>query len=80
MVVHGQVEQSSRLNELSSNGPILRRRRGVAARVIMYNNNTGSSLGDGSPEHFPGVNQGAIEQAASDEDVPQDLALAVQGK
>ena len=46
----------------------------------MYNYNTGGSFGDGGTENFAGVNQRAIEKAASYQDIAQDLALAVERK
>lgn len=80
VIVDGEIEQAAGLDQLSGDGAILGRWGGVPARMVMYNYNTGGSFGDGGTENFAGVNQRAIEKAASYQDIAQDLALAVERK
>ena len=65
-------------HQLPGHRTIFGRRRGIAARVIVHQNDTGSGLGNGSPEHLTRVHQGAVEQPSGDQDVPQDPASGVE--
>src|SRR3989454_425750 len=66
MVVHGNVQETPGVDQLARDGPVIRAGRGVAARVVVGDDDARRAKGDGEPEHFAGMHEGGIEDPPRD--------------
>jgi hypothetical protein len=80
MVIDRQVEEATRLDQLAGDRPVLGRGGGIAAGVIVSHDDPGRGLGNCRPEDLPRMDQGAVEQAPGNENIPDDPGLAVEGE
>ncbi len=78
MVVHGQIEELAGRDQLAGNGPVLGRRCGISAWVIVHDDDSRGRLCDRGAEYFAWVHQRAVEQPSCDQDITEHLALTVQ--
>src|SRR5512139_253152 len=57
VVVHRQVEDAPRLDELARGGAVVRGGGGIAGGVVVDHDHPGGRLGDGAAEHLAGMYQ-----------------------
>ena len=78
MVADRDAEQTAGLHELSRDSEVLRRRLGVAARVVVDDDDAGGCTCDRRREDLAGVNERGVQQTHRQPSLQADAVLGVQ--
>jgi hypothetical protein len=78
MVSHRDIEQCAYLHQPLSDLVIFRTRRGVAARVVVGDDNAAGAVPDGLPKHFPRAHKAGAQRTNVDFRDPHDVVLRIE--
>jgi len=79
-VVYRDIQQAPGRHQLFRHCPVFRRRRRIAARMIVDQNHRCCPLRDRFPEHFPRMHQRRVQQSPRDQHVAFETVLRVAPK
>ncbi len=78
VVVHRDVEQAAGRHQLFGHRPIVRRRHGITARVIVHEDDRRGAFRDRLAKHLARVHERGVQDPARDRHVPFQPMLRIQ--